>query len=89
MNTEKNLKAFEVTAAGFNGATDETDNLVFWVLAPSSEIVEKSIEDTGAKFCGELPAVCIPDAEFELPRQVIGFSSKLLEKASEFRCHNR
>lgn len=84
-----NLKAFEITAAGFDGATDETDNLVFWVLAPSSAIVEKAIADTGAKFCGELPSECLPDVEFELPRQQIAFSSVLLEKASELRNQNR
>ncbi len=40
---------FEVTAFGFDGATDETDDRVLWVTAPSIEEVQAAIEGLGAK----------------------------------------
>lgn len=87
--TASGLKVFEVTAAGFDGATEETDDLVFWVAAFSQDQVEVAIRDTGAKFCGEVLGWSLADAEFFLPGQTMALSSALLEKASEYRNKNR
>jgi hypothetical protein len=43
-------KSFEVTAAGFDGSSDATDDRVFWVQADSAETVLAAIEGTGALF---------------------------------------
>jgi len=83
------LKVFEVTAAGFDASSDETDDLVFWVAANSAEQVREAIKDTGAVFCGEVLGWSLNDAEFTLPAQAMGLSSALLEKASEHRNANR
>ena len=83
------LRVFEVTAAGFDASTDETDDLVFWVTAPSEDVVQAVIKDTGATFRSEPPSDCVADADFQLPRQAIAFSSELLEKASDLRNLNR
>lgn len=77
---------FEVTAAGYDGSDDATDELVFWVLAPSANDVEAAVKDTGAKFCGKVEGLT-PGGyiDFTLPEQKMQFSTALLEKASEAR----
>ena len=40
---------FEVTAFGFDGGTDETDDRVLWVSAPSIEVVQAAVEGLGAQ----------------------------------------
>lgn len=80
---------YEVTAAGFNADTDETDDLVFWVAAPSEDDVKAVIQDTGAKFCGMVTHAKVADADFTLPAQSMALSSTLLEKASDFRNRDR
>ncbi len=42
------LLTFEVTAAGFDASTDETDGRVFWVKAKDEAVVQSAIEGTGA-----------------------------------------
>lgn len=81
----KKYKVFEVTAAGFDSAADTADELVFRVAAVNEGTVKKCIEDTGATFSSELPSNLLSDVDFFLPRQAIGFSETLLEKASEHR----
>lgn len=83
------LKVFEVTAAGYDGSSDETDDLVFWVAAFWQDQVELAISDTGAKLVGEVPDWGLADADFFLPGQTMALSSALLEKASEYRNKNR
>jgi hypothetical protein len=39
-----NMPCFEVTLRGFQGGTDETDDLVKWVLAPNRESLEFFID---------------------------------------------
>lgn len=88
MNTNV-LKVFEVTAEGFDGSSDQTDQLVFWVGATSADEVLTAIRDTGAKLCGQISDDCLPDVDFHLPGESMAFSSALLEKASEARNANR
>lgn len=91
-NTEEEMKSkiFEVVAAGFDGGSDETDDCVFWVSAPSEEVVKTAIEDTGAQLCGEMEStIPFSDVDYVLPRQAAQFSSVLLEKVSEHRNRNR
>lgn len=60
---------YEITAAGFDGPTDASDDLVYWVGAQSAEDVHVAIKGTGAMFhqpvlCGDL------DIDFHLPRDL-------------------
>lgn len=80
---------YEVLAAGFDSGSDETDDCVFWVLADSEAQVNAAIQDTGARFGGQVPSCHQDDVDFVLPRQSIGLSEALLEKASELRSKNR
>ena len=45
---------YEVTAAGFDGSSDETDHLVVWVRDPEGELEKMSPEAYGATVV-ELP----------------------------------
>lgn len=84
------LRLYEVTAVGFDGGSDDTDDHVLWVLAPSAEVVQDAIQDTGATFCGEVSGKTSSDlADFKLPAQSMQLASALLEKASEHRNQNR
>lgn len=81
---------FEVTAAGFDAGTDESDDLVYWVSGQSRACVEDAIKDTGATLCGDVSArVGLADVDFHLPHQAAEFSTALLTKASEQRNCNR
>ena len=87
----RQLKVFEVTAAGCDGSTDATDDHVFWVAASTEEIVKTAIKDTGPAFCGEIEMdhIDLADADFTLPEQSMQLSVALLEKASDQRNLNR
>lgn len=72
----KPLSYFEVTAAGFDGSTDETDDRVLWVSAANLLDVERLVVGLDANvvplpdyFSGE-------DLDFELPRQNAEFVSR-------------
>lgn len=59
---------FEVTLPGFDGATDETDDRVLWVSAPSSDAVRETVKGLGAQV--ELGLVVPPsDIDYVLPLQ--------------------
>jgi hypothetical protein len=89
------MKVFEVTAAGFDGGSDDTDDLLYWVAARTEEEVQAAIEDTGACFRGNVgfsAAVDVTrdvDVDFKLPGQSMQFASALLEKASAARNDRR
>jgi hypothetical protein len=84
------LRVFEVTAAGFDASTDDTDDSVFWVSSPSEAEVMTAIADTGAAYCGETTGMCdASDVDFELPKQNMQFSSALLKIASDVRNSTR
>jgi len=83
---------WEVTAAGFDGGTDDTDDRVYWVRADSEQQVAEVIADTGAKLHDELPiGHADNDIDFDLtqPGQAMQFGTKLLEWASHERNKNR
>ena len=69
---------FEVTGAGFDGGTDETDDRVLWVVADNERQVIDAIADCGAAFCGEIHEDCKANVDFELPRQIRDLQVKLL-----------
>jgi hypothetical protein len=77
---------YEVTAAGFRGGDDTTDDRVIWVLSKSEADVLRAIDGTGAKFCGLVnvgTTICasstVDDVHFRLPVQLGGFREKLAE----------
>jgi hypothetical protein len=82
------MKTFEVTAAGFDGGTDETDDRVYWVHAENAEHVHEAIKDTGATYCGEID-VFNENIDYVLPRQGLAFSEALLTWAGHERNKNR
>lgn len=71
------MKTFEVTAMGFDGSSDETDDRVFWVKAPSAEEVKSAIEGTSARFHDQID--CDSDIDFELPAQVAELREALMQ----------
>lgn len=62
-------KVYEVTAAGFDASSDETDHLVFWIASPSFEILQQVIAGTSAKYCGEVDGWDGDDIDYYLPSQ--------------------
>lgn len=81
-------RLFEVQAAGFDASDDSTDDLIFWVAAPTIGAVAEVISDTGAKLCGALPFT-EDVADYVLPRDSMRLATRLLECASEYRNKNR
>lgn len=61
------MKLYEVTLAGFDGGSDDTDDLVKWIAAPAAEVVEHLLAGSEARFCGEVQAP-IDQADYVLPR---------------------
>lgn len=80
---------FEVMAAGFDASSDETDDLVFWIKAPSEEAVKAAIKNTGATFGGLMDYTPSDGVDYELPRQEMQLSAALLEAESDYRNRNR
>lgn len=72
---------FELTAAGFDGGTDETDDLVFWVEASSEEEVAAVAVNTGAQY-QRLQGVTVPAqaVDYRLPGDAEALRGKLLEQ---------
>lgn len=60
-----NRRGYEVTAAGFDGGTDATDDRVFWVAADTEVEVAQAIKGTGATLWGLSNTCGISD--FTLP----------------------
>lgn len=71
------MRTFEVTAMGFDGSSDETDDRVFWVKAHSAEEVKSAIEGTNAGFHDQID--CDSDIDFELPAQVAELREALMQ----------
>lgn len=76
-NGKVKLIAFEVTAAGFNGGTDATDDRVFWILAASLHEVLTAIDGTGATFHGSIESVPDGDIDFQLPQDWLTLRASL------------
>lgn len=83
----KRMKTFEVTAAGFDASTDETDDRVYWVKAAYHEEVIAAIQDTGATYHDTIDTET--DIDFTLPRDRMMLASALLKWASVERNKNR
>lgn len=88
------MKIFEVTAAGFYGGTDKTDNLVYWIRAETAGDVENAIQDTGAKFWGEIDVLAEDhdstiDFDFSIAGQAMLLCVALLQHASDLRNKER
>lgn len=71
------MKTFEVTGCGFDGATDETDDRVFWVKALSHDEVRAALAGTKAGFHEIIGSET--DIDFHLPVQADLLKGKLLE----------
>lgn len=56
----------EITAAGFNGGTDATDDRVLWVEADNLEQIEQVVAGLGAQVHGD-PACEAGEIEFHMP----------------------
>lgn len=72
---------FEVTAFGFDGATDETDDRVLWVSAPSIEVVQAVVAGMGTKVCELLSKPTLDDmvdVDFHLPQDTVALQEKCL-----------
>lgn len=81
---------YEITGAGFDAATDDTDQLVFWVEADGPELAQQIAEDCGAKFWGQIePTMATACIDYVLPRQALALQEALLQCASDFRNRNR
>lgn len=65
--TTPRMHLYEITLPGFDGGSDETDDLVKWVAAPVSDVVRHVLDGTDARFCGEVQAP-VSEADFVLPR---------------------
>lgn len=83
------LALYEVLLEGFDGGTDESDDKVLWVAAPSAQMVQDEIKDTGAMFIGEVEGAYLADADYVLPGARLNFQSHLNKAASDFRNQNR
>jgi hypothetical protein len=70
------MQAFEITASGFDGGTDETDDRVLWVMAPTQEEVTLAIEDLDAS-CVPIPHIQAQDADYTLPGDLVEFQRTL------------
>lgn len=75
--TRELMKTFEVTGCGFDGATDETDDRVFWVKALSHDEVRAALAGTKAGFHEIIGSET--DIDFHLPVQADLLKGKLLE----------
>lgn len=70
---------FEVTCFGFDGGSDETDDRVLWVTAPSIEVVQAAVEGLGASVL-HLGVDPDPDevdqVDFSLPKDTVALQEK-------------
>ncbi|WP_087866208.1 hypothetical protein [Comamonas thiooxydans] len=71
------LRIFEVLLAGFNGGTDETDDKVLWVAAPSEQHVHDAIKGHEVTFAGEVDGAYLSDADYVLPGAIADFENHL------------
>ena len=63
---------FEVTAAGFSGDSDDTDDRVLWINAPHETMLNEALVDTGAvlSWSFKTPIAWGRDIDFTLPGQI-------------------
>ena len=62
------MKYVEMVAAGFDGSTDETDNLVYWGAAESAAQIKDALDVAGVAYhsVDELPQDMMPSAPDDL-----------------------
>lgn len=83
---------YEITAAGFDGSTDETDDRVLWIAARNEHDVLFAIANTGAVFRCKLPDnmhIHTCEIDYSLPEQSLNLQEDLLQYASDERNKNR
>lgn len=73
---EISMKTFEVTGFGFDASSDATDDRVFWVKAPSVDVVKQAIAGTNARFHDTIDSET--DIDFHLPAQADLLKAKLM-----------
>lgn len=72
------MEVYEITAAGFDGGSDDTDHLVLWVMAETRAEVESLVEGTGARLCGTVSDSRLSDLDYILNSRA---------SADKFRAH--
>ena len=78
-------KIFEVTAFGYDGSLDETDDRVFWVKAQNLQEVRAALAGTKANVHGMIEDEV--EIDFVLPGQAELFAEKLKEFEGRFLAH--
>lgn len=72
---------FEITAPGFYGGTDETNDRVIWVEAPSKEAVQSAIDGLGCTLWGGLDCLGLSKGngiDYVLPDDLTELRARLL-----------
>lgn len=75
------LKLFELALPGFDGGTDETDDLIVWVSAPDASVVEQIIDGADVTFSGEIGSD-LENVDYALPADSYALQERI-RKASE------
>lgn len=83
------LPSFEVTAAGFDGSTDATDDRVIWVKATDADAVARAVEGTGAGFHRIINGdtdidYVLPQDELSLRAELIRFQELVTQSGNDF-----
>lgn len=69
------MAIIEVIGTGFDGSTDDTDDRVLWVEAPSLDYVKNMLLSTPYSGANELNLHVCPD--YIMPRDTVAFIEKL------------
>lgn len=73
---------YEITLSGFDGDTDDSDDLVVWVRGEEA-VVRALVDGTDAEFCGPVEGVTEADAEDSVDFHLPGDSQALLDRIAE------
>lgn len=76
------MKTYEITLAGFDGGSDETDGLVLWVSTADPEALEKLSSEIGATFCGAVDGGR-EAVDYVLPEQEAALRSQALRSGQD------
>ncbi|QYW06430.1 hypothetical protein uan_018 [Pseudomonas phage UAntarctica] len=69
---------FEITGAGFDGGTDETDERVLWVTADTEAQVQEAVTATGASYTSLGLILSSVDIDYTLPADAVPLRQRLL-----------
>jgi hypothetical protein len=79
---------FDVTAIGFDGDTDETDDRVLWVRARSLEHLQQALEGVPYQSITDLPDdLKVNESDIDFDLRVPDDGAKLAETLRNFAAH--